>query len=149
MAEALPGEHLAAVLGDKDRHFPLGGEGAVIGVDCPPIVLITENFIASHVDHRLDRKDHAGHHEHFRAGLGYIADPWFFVEGKADAVSADLFNDGLAVFPGVGVDGPGDVAQVSPGFGGLQAKLYTFLGYLHQLFGPVGNISDRKHTGGV
>ena len=113
----LPSENLTAILGDKHSNFPLGGESSIFCVDGPAVALIAENFLASHINHRLDGKDHAGNHEHFRARLGDIADPGFFVELDANAMAADLPHNTVAIFKGVGVNSGAHVAKKCPGGG--------------------------------
>jgi hypothetical protein len=53
------GEDLAAVFGDADRMFELGGKRAVAG-DGGPAVLEDLGRRLADVDHRLDREEHAG-----------------------------------------------------------------------------------------
>ena len=71
------------------------------------------------------------------------------MEGEPDAVTADLFHDGVAVFPGVGVDRVSDIAQVSPRSGGGEPQLHTFFSHADEALGAFGNLSHLEHTGSV
>ena len=57
-----------------------------------------------------------GYEEHFTAFWRYITDKGIFVERQPDTVSADLFYHGVAVRPGMGIDGIGYITQMPHGF---------------------------------
>ena len=71
------------------------------------------------------------------------------MEFKSDSVSADLFYDRIAVFPGMSVDRMRDITEMSPRFCGRKSEVDAFLCYADDFFGSFGNRSELKHTGGV
>ena len=99
--------------------YGLGGKPVVNGIDSPVVVFVDEEIGASFVDHGFDGEHHAGNQDHLAAFRGYVADKRFFVEIKPDAVAADVFDYGIAVFPGMGMDAvpprcPQGLAALSP-----------------------------------
>lgn len=51
------------------------------------------------------------------------------MEFKSDSVSADLFYDRIAVFPGMSVDRMRDITEMSPRFCGRKSEVDAFLCY--------------------
>src|SRR3546814_2417540 len=79
-------EDFAAVFGNADRMFELGGEGAVAGDGSPAVVEHLARGLAD-VDHRLDGEEHAGAKLGAGAGLADMDDLRSVVEIPADAVA--------------------------------------------------------------
>ena len=51
------------------------------------------------------------------------------MEFKSDSVSADLFYDRIAVFPGMSVDRMRDITEIPPRFCGRKSEVDAFLCY--------------------
>ena len=71
------------------------------------------------------------------------------MEFKSDSVSADLFYDRIAVFPGMSVDRMRDITEMSPRFCGRKSEVDAFLCYADDFFGSFGSLPKSTHTGGV
>ena len=71
------------------------------------------------------------------------------MEGKTDAVTADLFHDRVAVGACVGVDGVSDITQVAPRFCRCEPELYTLFRDADETLGALRDFSHFEHAGCV
>jgi len=151
LSDGLIGEHLDAVVGHEERVLPLCAGLLVLGDDFPAVgvVGIDEDAPRTHVDHRLDGEDHAGHKEHACAAMAVVVDLGVFVEGVADAVTGQVADNAVAVLLTVLLDSVAYVADEAEGLGGLHAYLQALLGHTHQLFLLGCGLTDDEHAGGV
>src|SRR3954467_8377549 len=90
------GKDLAAVVGDTDHVFELGGQAAVAGDGGPAVV---EDFYlrATGVHHRLYGKEHALAQDRTLADTAEMQDVGGLVEAAADAVAAEIAHDAEAL----------------------------------------------------
>src|SRR5690606_7220914 len=125
------GENLAAILSDADRMFELGGERAVAGDRRPAVVADLRRRLAD-VDHRFDREAPAGLQLGTSAGAAGVDHFWRIVEDAAEAVAAEIADDGIAMALGMALDRGADVAERVAGLGLLDAEHQALIGDIDQ-----------------
>lgn len=145
----LVGNDFYAVFGDGNSIFPLSGKGTVFCVDSPAVFFILEEIFFPFVYHRFDGEYHAGNQQHAGAFFADVAYIGFFVEVVADAVTADVMEDGIAMGINMFADDFADVTQMTPGFYFCQSKVNRFFCDFHQFFGFVADLTNAEHTGCV
>src|SRR5690606_14173285 len=138
-------EDFHAGAGDADGVFPLGGEGAVGGDDGPAVVEGAEVAAAS-VDHGLDGEDHVFAQDGATAAFAEVENCGGFVQSDPAAVAALSAHDGKAVFFGVLLAGPADVADGVAGFDLLDAEFHAFAGDIDQFACGRAHLPDAVHA---
>lgn len=128
--------------------LPLCGETAVPGFDGPLIGHRT-NVAPADVDHRLDRKDHAG----FQFGSGARATIMkhlrVFMKDRADAMAAVFTHDAIALCFSVLLDRVTDIAQMCAWSDLRDAKPHAFEGSLHELLNENRTCTNDEHPAGI
>ena len=141
--------NLAAVLRDKDLHFPLCRRLSVLGVNAPAVAFILINFIGSGIDHRLDGEAESRNHQHSGSRCRDIAHIRVFVEFEPAAVSADFLDDRETVLQCMLMHCISHVAHERPWLCCLDADLHAFLCDPHQFLLLFRDLADTVHSGRV
>src|SRR4051794_17207687 len=119
-------EYLAAILGDTERMFELGGQRPVAG-DRRPAVVEHLHVGPADIDHRLDREEHSGLQLGSGAGPADMNDFGRVMEQAPDAVSAKIAHDSVAMLFGMTLDRGPDVAEMVAGTRLLDAEHQAFV----------------------
>ena len=88
-------QNLAAGFSDDNSMLSLGARFAIICSRGPAIRFVNDSFPHTGVDHRLDRKDHAGRHRDLKSII-MMRNFRRLVKGEADAVANELVDDAAA-----------------------------------------------------
>src|SRR5690606_22856413 len=108
------GEDLAAVFGDADGVFELGGQALVAGDGSPAVAQHLYRGLAE-VDHRLDRHEHA--RLQLRPGAGAAGMDHFrrVMKQAADSVAAEIAHHAVAMAFRMPLNCRADVTQMVAG----------------------------------
>ncbi len=136
---------LRAFVRHQDRVFELRGQLAVERSDGPAVELVENRFPGSLIEHRFDRKAHAGAND--LAACPAASEPevwhaWLLVKAATDAVSLVISDDFEFPFGRVLVNGGADVADFSVRLDGSDADPQRFERCLNQAFCLFGDFAD-------
>ena len=71
--------------------LPLSGKTAVTGINSPVIGFVNKDISVSHVNHRLNSKNHSRYKHHTGFAFAYMADERILMEFYTNAVAAEFF----------------------------------------------------------
>ena len=136
------------MLGDENGVLPLCGQTMVFGHRCPAIAQHFHVAFAD-VDHGLDGENHAGFDEFAGATFAKMHHVWFFMEFRADAVTAKFSHDRIAMTFRMFLNRVADVAKMCAGFDLLDAEKQALARDFDQTFGVRADVADAEHFAGV
>src|SRR5215203_4210185 len=126
----------------------LGGKRAVAR-DGRPAVVEQLHVGTADVDHRLDGEEHARTELGTGAGAAGVDDLGAVVEQAANAVAAEVADDGVAAGLGITLYSRSNVAQPVAGFRLLEADHKAFVGHVDQATGLDADVPDQEHAARV
>ena len=129
--------------------FPLGGKASVRGHYSPAVAQLLDVGLAG-VNHRFDGEHVADFDHVVDFAVRVVENVRFFVEATADAVTAVIANDRVAVIFGIRLNGAADVRETSLRHsGGADAFFHAFLGHLDEILSLFADVADAEHGGAV
>jgi len=120
----------------------------VLGHDRPSIGQLSD-LRPARIDHRLDGEGHAGFKFQAGACLAIVQDLRLFVKAPADAVAAELSDNGVAGRFGEFLYGSANIAQPLAWCDLRNARPHGLVGEFAEPFGSDGGLTNKKHTAGV
>ena len=138
-------QDLQAILSHKESMLPLSGRFLILRNHGPAILLIYKYTPIAHVNHRLDREDHAGHKQHSCSLPAKMKDLRLLVESEPDTVTTQVAHDGITILLGMTLDRVTDIADITERMSGRGPNLKTLLGDLNQPTLLGRDITDHEH----
>ena len=131
-----------------DGVLEMSGGTAVERDDAPTIGQKSDGRIAEG-DHRFDRDAKAVLDLLARSAASVVGYRRIFVHLATDAVTGELTNHTVALSFAMVLYGCADVANATPGKGGLDAEVEALFGDTKQLLDFVAHLTDTECVGGV
>jgi len=134
--------------GDEDGVLPLGGGAVVFGADSPVVFGIDHAFARAGIDHRLDRKGHAGNHDGFNVVV-MVGNFRRLMKGNANAVPDELIDDGAIARGGVIFDRLSDLPDWDAWLADGDSALEAFKANIDDALFLFRGGADDHHAGGI
>lgn len=143
------GEENGFVAGDDHGVLELGAEFTVGGLEGPAVGLFDDVGGAGGEEGFQGEDGAFGEAAFFGAVVKVGDEAGFLVEFTADAVSAEVFDDGVAAFAGEVFDDASDHLDGESGAGDAECFLEGFAGGVDEVLGPGGDGWDGEGGAGV